>query len=78
MDNARKAARLMLINSTRTQYQKIIYQAKLTPTQENIINLYILQDLPICTIADKLNMSEGGIRKNIAKVYDRISGINCS
>lgn len=68
----RKAARLFLKNCSRQQYQNLIYVAKLTPQQEKIINLYILDGLSICAVADKVNLSESGVRRILSKVYDSV------
>lgn len=72
MIDSRKGVRLLLKRCSREQYQTVIRSAKLTPEQENIIGLYILQGLSVCTIAEKVNRSEAGIRKILAKIYDQI------
>jgi DNA-binding NarL/FixJ family response regulator len=72
MLKSRYAVRKLLKDCPRKVYQNLIYVAKLTPAQENIINLYILQGLSICDIADRVNLSESSVRRIIAKVYDYV------
>ena len=73
MIKARKKARQRLKLATRAEYEALIFAAKLTPTQEQIINLRILHDLPICEIAARLNCCESIIRRRLAEIHDRIS-----
>ncbi len=72
MIDSRKGVRLLLKRCSREQFNTVIRSSKLTPEQENIISLYILQGLSICAIAEKVNRSEAGIRKILAKIYDQI------
>lgn len=72
MLKSRKGVRLLLKRCSLQQFTTVIRSAKLTPEQEYIIKLYILQGLSICTIADKVNRSEAGVRKILAKIYDQI------
>ena len=66
----RKTARQRLKLATRAEYDALIFAAKLTPTQEQIINLRILHNLPICEIAFRLNCCESIIRRRLAEIYD--------
>lgn len=72
MLKSRKGVRLLLKRCSLQQFTTVIRSAKLTPEQEYIIKLYILQGLSICAIADKVNRSEAGVRKILAKIYDQI------
>jgi len=69
----RKLARQRLKDSTRGEYEKLIYSAKLTPRQEQIINLHILRDCSICKIALSLSCCESVIKNEIARAYDKIA-----
>ena len=73
MKPSHKAARQRLKQSTRAEYEKLIYSAKLTPRQEQIINLYILQDYSICKIALSLSCCQSLIRKELAYAYEKIA-----
>lgn len=72
MLKSRKGVRLLLKRCSLQQFTTVIRSAKLTPEQEYIIKLYILQGLSICAIADKVNRSEAGVRKILSKIYDQI------
>ena len=69
----RLKARNRLKQSTRTEYEKLTYAAKLTPRQDQIINLHILKDYSVCKIALSLSCCQSLIRKELANVYDKIA-----
>lgn len=69
----RKLARQRLKDSSRNEYENLIFAAKLTPRQEEIINLHILRDCSICKIALSLSCCESLIRKELAIAYDKIA-----
>lgn len=73
MTPKRKLARQRLKDSTRTEYENLIYEAKLTPNQEEIINLHILRDYSICKIALSLSCSESAVRKALSAVYEKVA-----
>lgn len=58
-----REVRARLKQSTRTEFEKIIYDAMLTPQQEHIIRLHICEGVSICGIAERLGYSYSGIRK---------------
>lgn len=73
MKAERKAARQRLKDSTRAEYERLIYSAKLTPNQENAVNLHILRDWSICKIALHLSCCESLVRRHLAQAYDKIA-----
>jgi len=73
MKPSRKAARRRLKQSTRTEYERLIYEAKLTPRQEQIINLHILNDCSVCKIALSLSCCQSLIRKELTSAYEKIA-----
>lgn len=73
MFDYRKKARERLKLAIRSEYEKLIYAAKLTPIQKQILDMYILQDLSICEIAFRLNCCESIIRRRLSEIYDRIA-----
>ena len=73
MKEFRYKARKRLKDSTRQEYEILIHSAKLTPRQEEIINLHILRDYPICKIALILSCSESLIRKSLSIVYEKVA-----
>ena len=58
MDKNRKLARTWLINSSRADFEDIIYKSKITPRQQKIIEFRILKNFEITKIANLLNLSE--------------------
>lgn len=69
----RKLSRQRLKNFTRAQYDACTYAAKLTPIQNKIIDMYIIDKLPICEIAFRLSFCESLVRKRLAEVYDKVA-----
>ena len=69
----RKLARQRLKESTRGEYENLIYSAKLTPRQEEIINFHILRDCSICKIALTLSCCESVVKNELARAYDKIA-----
>lgn len=70
---SRKAARARLKAATRAEYERLIYAAKLTPRQEEIINLHILRDCSVCKIALRLSCCQSLVRKELAGAYEKIA-----
>ena len=73
MKPSHKAARQRLKQAARADYERLIYSAKLTPRQEKIINLYILQDYSVCKIAFSLSCCQSLVRKELANIYEKIA-----
>lgn len=73
MDKNRKLARTWLINSSRADFQDIIYKSKITPRQQKIIEFRILKNFEITKIANLLNLSEETIQRDIKNSYNLIS-----
>lgn len=73
MDKNRKLARTWLINSSRADFEDIIYKSKITPRQQKIIEFRILKNFEITKIANLLNLSEETIQRDIKSSYNLIS-----
>lgn len=73
MDKNRKLARTWLINSSRADFEDIIYKFKITPRQQKIIEFRILKNFEITKIANLLNLSEETIQRDIKNSYNLIS-----
>jgi predicted DNA-binding protein YlxM (UPF0122 family) len=73
MDKNRKLARTWLINSSRADFEDIIYKSKITPRQQKIIEFRILKNFEITKIANLLNLSEETIQRDIKNSYNLIS-----
>lgn len=70
---SRRNARKRLKDCLHAEYEKIIHAAKLTPIQQKILTLYILEDLPIYEIAFRVGFCESLIRRRLAEIYDKVA-----
>ena len=68
-----REARERLRKSTRTEFESLVYDAMLTPMQENILRIHICKGLSIGAIAERLGYSDSGIRKILNKVYEKVA-----
>lgn len=68
-----KEARKYLKEATRNEFEKLIYNAKLTPTEEDIIRRHILQDKSVVAISLELNISERSVKKLLSSIYLKVS-----
>ena len=73
MDAKCKAARLALKTATRSEYEAIVHEAKLTPFQDELLRRHILQDESICKISLETHCSERKVRRQIHKAYLNVS-----
>ena len=73
MIDSRKSARQLLKTATHKEYDTLIYNARLTPTQIKIIDLHFAQEFSICSIAEQLNCCESYVRKSLATIYDKVA-----
>ena len=64
-----KAARRYLKECTRDEFERAIYNAKLTPFQEEVIRMHILYDKSIVAISLELHCSEPTIKRALQRVY---------
>lgn len=69
----RKFARQWLKNSSRADYDACTFDAKLTPAQKQIIDMYILDKLPVREIATRLSFCDSLIRRRLAEVFDKVA-----
>ena len=67
-----KAARAYLKCATRSEYNAIVYEAKLTPEQEEILNRHILKDETIVKISLELHCSTTNIKSRLHEAYNII------
>ena len=75
MNRQSKEARMRLRMSTRAEFERLVYEAMLTPTQEKIIRLHIAEGVPVTYISMRLSVSEACIRKNLAEVYEKVAKV---
>ena len=68
-----KQTRQYLKICNREEFEKAIYNANLTPTQEDIIRLHILKDKSVIAISMELNLSERSVKRTLSIAYFKIS-----
>ena len=73
MKAERKAARQKLKQAVKSEFEKIIENAQLTPTQEKVVRFSIVKDFSVCQIAILLSCGESTVRKHLAKSFDKIA-----
>ena len=73
MDAKCRMARLALRTATRTEYDVLVHNAKLTPFQIEVVKRHILEDETISKIAADLHSSEQRIKRQLHKAYAAVS-----
>lgn len=73
MNQSSKDARLKLRKATRTEFERLVYEAMLTPVQEKIVRLHIAQGKSITFVSMRLSMSDACVRKHLVEVYEKVS-----
>jgi DNA-directed RNA polymerase specialized sigma24 family protein len=73
MNQKSKEARTRLRKATRAEFESLVYEALLTPMQEKIIRLHIVEKIPVTYIAERFCMSEGTVRRNLQEVYEKVA-----
>jgi phosphoserine phosphatase len=68
----RKAARTFLKRAIRTEYNSAVYEAKLTPEQEEILNRHIIKDETLVKISLALHCPVSHIKEQLSNSYDSI------
>lgn len=67
-----KKIRQYLKICSRKEFETLVYESKLTPSEEKAIQLFILEDKPLMEIGDILNCSSRTASKIISHAYDKI------
>lgn len=75
MDEGCKAARTRLKDATRTEYETLVKEAKLTPTQEDILRRHILCGNTVCKISLDTSISERRVKQSLHRAYAAVSRI---
>lgn len=70
-----KAARQRLKDATRTEYETLVKEAKLTPTQEDILRRHILCGDSVCKISLDTSISERRVKLRLHQAYAAVSRI---
>ena len=72
MKKTRYLARQRLKQAAKTEFDFLLDNANLTPLQEKIIRLHIVKGYSVCKIALALSCCDSSIKKQLAKIYDKI------
>lgn len=67
-----KAARSFLKRATRSEYNAAVYEAKLTPEQEEILNRHIIFEESIVQMATALHCNTAHIKTRLHEAYTTI------
>ena len=73
MDAKLKMTRQRLRKATRKEFEMLVYDAMLTPTQEEILVFHIVKGIGLQQIAERKGYSESGIRKILTQCYEKIA-----
>lgn len=75
MNMLRKKTREWLQKAERDEFEEILYKAKCTTLQTEVMHMRFIEDLEIYKIAQRLNRSETAVRAIITKAYDLIGKV---
>jgi len=75
MNQRSRDARQRLKDATREEFERIMYEALLTPSQDKIVRLHIVQDVSVCGIAERLCCSETTVRKRLSSAYEKVAKV---
>ncbi len=75
MNQSSKNARIKLRKATRAEFERLVYEAMLTPVQEQIVRLHIAQGISVAYIAMRLSMSDACVRKHLVEVYEKVAKV---
>ena len=73
MNQETRAARHRLRSATREEFESMVYMAMLTPAQEKVLRLHICKGVSVQWIAELLGYSDSGIRKMLARAYEKVA-----
>ena len=73
MNQQSKEARMRLKRSTRAEFERLVYEAMLTPWCEKILRLHICEGVSVCLLAQRFTCSETLIRKHLATAYEKVA-----
>lgn len=75
MNQSSKNVRFKLRKATRVEFERLVYEAMLTPLQEQIIRLHIAQGISVAYIAMRLSMSDACVRKHLTEAYEKVAKV---
>lgn len=75
MNQLTKNARTRLKKSTRKEFETLVYEAMLTPAQEEVLRLHIANGVSVPIIAMRLSISETCVRNYLSEAYEKVAKI---
>ena len=73
MNFQHKEIRKRLKTCSRKEYESLIYESKLTPSQEKALNCIILEDKSLIETGDILKCSSRTVSKLVTQAYAKVS-----
>ncbi|MBQ8691297.1 MAG: hypothetical protein IJ516_05690 [Phascolarctobacterium sp.] len=78
MDAELRATREIIKKSLKTNFEKILAEAKLTEQEEAVVRMRILRNASTVETSLKLNMSESTVYRIMREFYERAQAVlNC-
>ena len=68
----RKTARAFLFSQDRPTFLEIVYRAKVSPAQKEILYKHILDEKELALIGDEIGLTENRVSHLAAEAYDLI------
>lgn len=75
MDDRLRTTRSWLISSSRSSFNAVLEEAKITPRQLEICELKFVKGMANYQIAMKLNISDKTVEKELNTVYKQITNV---
>lgn len=75
MNQETKDARKRLKEATRAEFERLLYEAMLTPSQDRAVRLHIAEDVSVAIIAMRLSCSEAAVRKRLTEAYEKVAKV---
>lgn len=73
MKPALREARERLKKATRNEFESMVYDAMLTPLQEEVLRFHICKGIELSRIAERIGYSDSGARKLLNQAYEKVS-----
>ena len=75
MNQSSKNARTRLKKSTRKEFEKLVYEAMLTPIQARVLQLHIAEGVGVPIIAMRLSVSDTTVRNYLSEAYEKVAKV---
>lgn len=75
MDAKRRTAKKYLIDACRSEYEEVTHEAKLTPRQQRILDLALIENMRYWEIAEAIGNCQEVIKIDLQRAYDKIYNV---